>query len=154
MIPELILSHPACSRAWNVARYLHLLHSLDILSHKGTSWRRKGTDVHHDETLHQTGLPFTGQIKYGETEQKGWLSFWHFKLMHSSDSTCDKAVTIAVLPPMLCPMRIHFPMCSWFSNCLKSLVIASYVKPGLCALLPWLRASTVSTWLDKVQLGH
>lgn len=56
-----------------------------------------------------------------------------------------KASTMAVLPPMLCPTRMHLRMPRWARRCCTSTLIASYVISGLWGLLPWLRASIVST---------
>lgn len=60
-----------------------------------------------------------------------------------------KASVMAVLPPMLCPTRMHLVMPRRLRRCCTSRLIASYVITGLWGLLPWFRASTVSTCLGR-----
>lgn len=53
------------------------------------------------------------------------VKLWLHERNYTACVTWDRAVVIATFPPMLCPIRTHFPMCSCPSRCVRSWVIAS-----------------------------
>lgn len=141
---QLVLSHPSGSGARDVAGDLHLLHGLDVgaeVCEGGSSCRAY---VHHHQPVYQTGLWTMVEDKRQdvvETTQnrnsssseacqdvaadEGVIRMTLKVLQIPQQPTCVRAVTMAVFPPMLWPMRTHFSMRSVARRCFKSSAMAS-----------------------------
>ena len=65
--------------------------------------------------------------------------------------TSCRATSIAAFPPILWPIRIVFGIWCFRIVCMRSEAISAYVIDAVYGESPWLRISTVTTWIFSEQ---